>query len=130
MNIESIEVRRYRLPLDPPFRASWDPRPRTSFESTIVVVRAGGCEGVGSGDAMLGLAGHEDLFVGQDVLDIERHVAVLDNLQFHYGRMWPLEVALWDLAGKLRGEPLWRMLGRDHLARAGVRIDGRAYVGR
>ena len=111
MKIESIEVRRYRLPLEPPFRAAWDPRPRTSFESTIVVVRAGGCEGVGSGDAMLALAGHEDLFVGQDVLDIERHVAVLDNLQFHYGRMWPLEVALWDLAGKLRGEPLWRMLG-------------------
>ena len=85
----------------------------TSFDSTIVVVRAGGCEGVGSGDAMLGLAGHEDLFVGQDVFDIERHVAVLDNLQFHYGRMWPLEIALWDLAGKLRGEPLWRMLGGE-----------------
>ena len=84
-----------------------------AFDSTIVVVRAGGCEGVGSGDAMLGLAGHEDLFVGQDVFDIERHVALLDNLQFHYGRMWPLEIALWDLAGKLRGEPLWRMLGGE-----------------
>ena len=74
-------------------------------------VRAGEFEGVGSGDAMLGLAGHEELFLGEDVFDIERHVAVLDNLQFHYGRMWPLEIALWDLAGKIRGEPLWRMLG-------------------
>ena len=85
MKIESIEVRHYRLPLDPPFRASWDPRPRTAFDSTIVVVRAGGCEGVGSGDAMLGLTGHEDLFIGQDVFDIERHVAVLDNLRFTTG---------------------------------------------
>lgn len=111
MKIDAIEVRRYRLPLVPPFRASWDPRPRTSFPATIVRVRAGEHEGVGSGDDMLGLAGHDDLFLGQDVFDIERHVAVLDNLQFHYGRMWPLEIALWDLAGKIRREPLWRMLG-------------------
>lgn len=109
--IESIELRRYRLPLDPPFHATWDPRPRTSFDSTIVVVHAGGIEGAGSGDAMAGFAGHEELFVGQDVFDFERHVRVLDNLQFHYGRMWPLEIALWDLAGKLRGEPLWGTLG-------------------
>jgi L-alanine-DL-glutamate epimerase-like enolase superfamily enzyme len=110
MKIESIEVRQYRIPLEPPFRASWDPRPRDSFSSTIVVVRAGGHEGVASGDAMLGLAGNEGLFVGGDVFDIERHVAVLENLSFHYGRMWPLEIALWDLAGKIRGERLWRML--------------------
>ena len=25
--------------------------------------------------------------------------------------MWPLEVALWDLAGKITGQPLWRLLG-------------------
>jgi L-alanine-DL-glutamate epimerase-like enolase superfamily enzyme len=109
--IERIEVRHYRLPLDPPFRASWDPEPRTWFASTVVRVEAGGVEGVGSGDSMPGFAGHEHLFIGRDPTDIERHVAVLDNLQFHYGRMWPLEIALWDLTGKLRGEPLWRMLG-------------------
>ena len=87
MKIDAIDVRRYRLPLEPAFHASWDPRPRTSFSSTIVRVRAGEYEGVGSGDDMLRVAGHEDLFLGEDVFDIERHVAVLDNLQFHYGRM-------------------------------------------
>jgi L-alanine-DL-glutamate epimerase-like enolase superfamily enzyme len=111
LNIDAIELRTYELPLEPAFHASWDPRPRTTFRSSIVRVLAGGYEGVGSGDAMPGFAGHEDLFVGRDVFDIERHVRVLDNLQFHYGRMWPLEVALWDLAAKIRGEPLWRMLG-------------------
>ncbi len=109
--IESIEILHYRLPLDPPFAASWDTQPRQSHTSTLVRVRAGAHEGVGSGEAMLGFHGHEPLFVGRDPFDIERHVRILDNLQFHYGRMWPLEVALWDLMGKIKGQPLWEMLG-------------------
>jgi L-alanine-DL-glutamate epimerase-like enolase superfamily enzyme len=111
MKIDSIEIHHYRLPLDPPFRASWDPNPRTSHTSTLVRVRAGDYEGVGSGDAMLGFAGHEKLFLGYDPFDIERHTRILDNLQFHYGRMWPLEVALWDLMGQISGQPLWKLLG-------------------
>lgn len=50
--IDSIEISRYRLPLDTPFHASWDPQPRSSHASTIVRVRAGEYEGVGSGDAI------------------------------------------------------------------------------
>jgi L-alanine-DL-glutamate epimerase-like enolase superfamily enzyme len=111
LKIDSIEIHHYRLPLDPPFQASWDPQPRTSHTSTIVRVRAGDYEGVGSGDAMLGFSGHEALFIGQDPFDIERHVRLLDNLQFHYGRVWPLEVALWDLMGKITEQPLWKLLG-------------------
>jgi len=109
--ISSIEIRHYRLPLDPPFLASWDPKPRTSFTNTLVRVSAGDYEGVGSGDAMLGFAGCEPYFIGHDPFAIERHVQVLDNLQFHYGRMWPLEVALWDLMGKITGQPVWKLLG-------------------
>lgn len=109
--IEKIDIYHYRLPLDPPFRASWDPQPRTSHPSTIVRVRAAEYEGVGSGDGMLGFAGHESLFVGHSPFEIERHVHLLDNLQFHYGRMWPLEVALWDLMGQISGQPLWQLLG-------------------
>jgi L-alanine-DL-glutamate epimerase-like enolase superfamily enzyme len=111
MKIDSIEINHYRLPLEPPFHASWDPRPRASHTCTLVRVQAGGYEGVGSGDAMLGFAGHEYLFVGHDPFEIERHVHILDNLQFMYGRMWPLEVALWDLMGQISGQPLWRLLG-------------------
>lgn len=111
IQIESIEIRRYALPLDPPFQAAWDPQPRTHANATVVRVRGGGFEGTGSGDVMAGFAGHEGLFLGRDPSDIERHVQVLDNLQFHYGRMWPLEIALWDLMGQVRGQPLWRLLG-------------------
>lgn len=109
--IDAIDVRHYRLPLDPPFRAAWDPQPRKSLTVTLVRVRAGDFEGVGSGDAMLGFAGHESLFIGQDPFAMQRHVQILDNLQFHYGRMWPLEIALWDLLGKITEQPLWRLLG-------------------
>src|SRR5688500_14859388 len=77
--IDAIEIRHYRLPLDPPFHAAWDPTPRKSHTVTLVRVRAGDSEGVGSGDAMLGFAGHEHLFLGQDVFAMERHVQVLDN---------------------------------------------------
>lgn len=109
--IDAIDVRHYRLPLDPPFRAAWDPQPRSSLTVTLVRVRAGDFEGVGSGDAMLGFADHESLFIGQDPFAMQRHVQILENLQFHYGRMWPLEIALWDLLGKITDQPLWRLLG-------------------
>ena len=60
---------------------------------------------------MLGFEGHEDLFMGQDPLALERHYRVLSNIDFHYGRCWPLDLALWDLAGKILGQPCWKLLG-------------------
>ena len=43
------------------------------------------------------------LFIGQDPLALERHYRVLSHIDFHYGRCWPLDLALWDLAGKILG---------------------------
>lgn len=112
MRIARIETTRHRLPLEPAFPPTWDPRPRPCFDVTLVRVESeDGHFGVGSGDDMPGFAGHEDLFVGRDPLDLERHARVIDNLSLLYGRCWPLDIALWDLAGKIRGEPCWRMLG-------------------
>ena len=112
MKIAAIEISHHRLPLEPPFHAAWDPQPRRHFDATIVRVRTDdGLVGIGSGDLMLGFVGHEPLFVGRDPLDLERHQRVLDNLSFHYGRCWPLDLALWDLIGKIAGEPCWKLLG-------------------
>jgi L-alanine-DL-glutamate epimerase-like enolase superfamily enzyme len=112
VKITAIDITHHRLPLDPPFHASWDSRPRTGHEATIVRVTTDeGLVGFGSGDAMLGFAGHEHLFIGQDPLAIERHYRVLENLNFLYGRCWPLDLALWDLAGKIAGLPVWKLLG-------------------
>ena len=110
--ITAIAISHHRLDLDPPFRASWDSTPRTQFDATIVQVETtSGLTGIGSGDVMLGFEGHEHLFIGQDPLAIERHWRVLNNLSFHYGRCWPLDLALWDLAGKLTAQPVWKLLG-------------------
>ena len=112
MQIERIRLSHHRIPLDPPFHPTWDRRERESFVVSLVRVETDeGLVGIGSGDAMYGLADHEALFVGRDPLDLERHARVIENLSFHYARYWPLDVALWDLAGKIRGQPCWRLLG-------------------
>ncbi|HEV2285087.1 MAG TPA: mandelate racemase/muconate lactonizing enzyme family protein [Steroidobacteraceae bacterium] len=110
--IASIAISHHRLPLDPPFNASWDTKPRTHFDATVVRVTTDtGLAGVASGDRMLGFDGHESLFVGEDPLALERHYRILSNIDFHYGRCWPLDLALWDLAGKILGAPCWKLLG-------------------
>lgn len=110
--IEAIEISHHRLPLDPPFRASWDGRPRAEFDATIVRVRdSEGRVGIGSGDLMVGFAGHESLFLGWDPRALDRHYEVLSHIAFHCGRCWPLDLALWDLAGKIAGAPVWQLLG-------------------
>ncbi|MBV8403692.1 MAG: mandelate racemase/muconate lactonizing enzyme family protein [Gammaproteobacteria bacterium] len=110
--IAAIAISHHRLPLAPAFNASWDSRPRVHFDATLVRVTTNtGLMGVGSGDRMLGFEGHESLFVGEDPLALERHFRVLSNIDFHYGRCWPLDLALWDLAGKILGQPCWKLLG-------------------
>jgi L-alanine-DL-glutamate epimerase-like enolase superfamily enzyme len=112
VKISQITQSRHRLELDPPFHAAWDSRPRAQFEVSILRVETDeGLVGIGSGDAMPGFAGHETLFVGRDPRDLERHFRIIDNLSFHYGRCWPLDIALWDLFGKIAGQPCWRLLG-------------------
>ena len=110
--ITRIEITHHQLPLDPPFPASWDTQPRTKFPATIVRVHDdAGNVGIGSGDAMYGFSDYQRYFIGEDPLDLERHAAVLANIEFHAGRPWPVDVALWDLAGKIEDEPIWKMLG-------------------
>jgi L-alanine-DL-glutamate epimerase-like enolase superfamily enzyme len=112
MKITRITQSRHRIPMDPPFLPAWDTRPRTYFDVDLVRVETdAGLTGIGSGDAMPGFAGHENLFIGRDPRDLDRHFRIIENLSFHYGRCWPLDVALWDLAGQIAGQPVWRLLG-------------------
>lgn len=112
MKIASITVTHHNLPLDPPYQASFDTRPKTGHAMSLVRVTTDeGVTGIGAGHAMRDFTGHEDLFIGEDPLRLERHYRVLNNLHFYYGRPWPLDLALWDLAGKITGQPVWRLLG-------------------
>ena len=113
MRLATIETRVYRYPLDPPFVAAWDPEPRTSQEATIVIVRSDdGIEGYASGDALPDRELLERLLVGRALEPTEIH-GILETVDFHHGRNWTLEVAVWDLLGRARGEPLWKLLGGD-----------------
>jgi L-alanine-DL-glutamate epimerase-like enolase superfamily enzyme len=90
VKITRIELVRLELPLDPPFPAAWDPVPRRRFPATLVLVDTDdGVRGVGSGDSMDGF----------------------ETVAFHGCRPWPLEAALWDIAGKVSGQPVSRLLG-------------------
>ena len=112
MKITGIELVHLELPLDPPFPAAWDPVPRRRFGATLVFVDTDeGVRGVGSGDTMDGFEPYEQLFVGEDPLAIGRHVRALETVAFHGPRPWPLEAALWDIAGQVYGAPVARLLG-------------------
>lgn len=112
MKITAIRLDRLRLPLDPPFAAAWDPEARRRVDATIVRVETDeGVVGVGSGDTMLGFAGHEHLFLGRDPLQMQRHTRTIESINFHGGRCWPLEAALWDVVGQVAGLPVATLFG-------------------
>lgn len=118
MKITAIRLTRLSLPLDPPFSAAWDPNPRTEFPATLVEVETdSGIVGVGSGDTMDGFAAYEQIFLGTDPLQILSQVRRIETINFHGGRYWPLEAALWDIIGQVAGLPVSVLFGgaRDRL---------------
>ncbi|MGV8970476.1 MAG: mandelate racemase/muconate lactonizing enzyme family protein [Microbacteriaceae bacterium] len=118
MKITAIRLTRLVLPLDPPFHAAWDPNPRTTFPATLVEVETDeGITGVGSGDTMDGFDAFEHLFIGTDPMQILNQVRRIETINFHGGRYWPLEAALWDIIGQVAGLPVSVLFGgaRDRL---------------
>ncbi len=112
MRITDVRIESVVRRLDPPFRAAWDPSPRRVSEATLVFVDTDeGITGVGSGDTMSDFSRYAHFFVGEDPMRMVRHVKVLETLSFHAGRYWPMEVALWDLVGKICGQPVSNLFG-------------------
>jgi D-galactarolactone cycloisomerase len=112
MRIASVETRRYVFPLDPPLEVAWDPEPRGEQQATVVVVRSDdGVEGYASGDALPDRAQLERHLVGLDPFRTEAVREICETVDFHGGRPWTAEVAVWDLVGRALGVPCWRLLG-------------------
>lgn len=112
MRIERIETRSYVVPLDPPFVAAWDPVPRDRIEETVTIVRADdGLSGYASGAPLPDAASLERLLKGVDPLRTEVIRRICETVDFHGGRPWAAEVAVWDLVGRALDVPLWRLLG-------------------
>jgi D-galactarolactone cycloisomerase len=113
MRITALETRLYRVDLDPPFRAAWDPVPRATQDATVVLVHTDeGVTGVASGgDGLPDRDLLERFLVGLDPLRTEAVREVCETIDFHGGRPWAVEVAVWDVVGKALGEPVWKLLG-------------------
>ena len=112
MRITAVEARRYRVDFDPPFRAAWDPIPRDHQEATLVGVHTDeGVTGWASGDALPNHEQLESLLVGLDPFRTELVRELEETVDFHGGRAWTVEAAVWDLLGKATGQPVWKLLG-------------------
>jgi D-galactarolactone cycloisomerase len=112
MRIAAIEARRYRFPFDPPVSVAWDPRPRTHQEAMVVVVHTDeGVSGYAGGELINDLELLERLLVGVDPFRTEVVREICETVDFHGGRPWPVEVAVWDLVGRVLETPCWRLLG-------------------
>jgi D-galactarolactone cycloisomerase len=117
--IVELRVDQLELPLDPAFHANWDPEPRTRFRATVVRITTDtGVVGVGGGDTLHGVEPHAHHLLGTDPMAIERQVRVLESIDFHGPRPWPIEAALWDVIGKVTDQPVATLLGgmTDRLA--------------
>ena len=112
MRIAAVETRRYVFPFDPPLQAAWDPEPRTGQEATLVVVRSDdGVEGYASGDALPDEELLRRCLVGLDPRRTEVVRELCETVDFHGGRPWTVEVAVWDLLGRALDTPCHLLLG-------------------
>src|ERR671935_2591172 len=112
MRIAGVETRRYAVPFEPPVKVAWDPVPRARQEATLVIVHSDeGVDGYASGDALPDRELLERLVVGLDPLRTEIVREICETVDFHGGRTWTLEVAVWDLVGRALGVPCRQLLG-------------------
>jgi L-alanine-DL-glutamate epimerase-like enolase superfamily enzyme len=112
MRITAVETLHYRFPLDPPFRAAWDPVPRTEQDATVVAVHTDeGVTGYASGDHLPDRELLEQHLIGVDPLRTEVVREIVETVDFHGGRPWTVEAAVWDVVGRALDTPLWKLLG-------------------
>jgi len=112
MRIAAVETQRYVFPLEPPLAVAWDPEPREAQQATLVTVRSDdGVEGYASGDALPDRELLEHLLVGVDPRRTEVVRELCETVDFHGGRPWTVEVAVWDLVGRALDTPCWQLLG-------------------
>jgi L-alanine-DL-glutamate epimerase-like enolase superfamily enzyme len=109
------------MPLPVPFHPAWAPG-RTESHIRLVYVKIETDAGIS------GVAGHEfygadeqavariaSFLVGEDPLRIEKHAGTLRYLWPYFGAaVWFVEIALWDIMGKVAGLPIYQLLGNGH----------------
>ena len=77
----------------------------------MIVRSEEGIEGYASGDHLPDRAELERHLKGLDARRVEIVRDVCETVDFHGGRTWTLEVAVWDLVGRALGQPVHLLLG-------------------
>jgi D-galactarolactone cycloisomerase len=124
MQITHIRTRAIDITLPEPFCPAWAPG-RAETQIRLAYLRIDTDAGV------YGVAGHEfygaeeqcyqrvaQYLVGEDPLRLEKHAGTLRYLWPYFGTaVWSVELALWDILGKVAGMPVYKLLGnaRDHV---------------
>lgn len=108
MQIRRITESRHQVPRDAAGGGGWCAH--VEVQTMVRVETDEGQIGFGSGPPS-GLEGREDLLVGRDPRDLGRLFVTLSDLSCRHGPAWALDLALWDLWGKICGQPCWRLLG-------------------
>ncbi len=112
MKITDVRVRLFEKPLEKPFHPTWEPFPHTKARMHVVEIQTGeGITGIGSGGVPVRWDVAGRFLVGQDPFKVEQHVYNLRSMAFFTGRVWPIEIALWDIIGKACGQPIYKLLG-------------------
>ena len=121
MKISAVSTRPFRISLDRPIGDANFPEGRRGYAGLIVSVHSDAdATGIGLAPANAGAAvdGLAELLIGADPRGVRGLWQRMNDALFKAGAvgvagaaMSSLDVALWDLKGKLAGEPLWRLLG-------------------
>ncbi len=118
--VERIELYHCDVPLREPFYPSWIPGyPQTHCRYTLLrLFTDDGLEGISAGNAFSReREGLGDLLggflVGVQVEDLDRVRKRIREASYLGWRNWWIEAAFWDLLGKKRGKPVYKLLQRQ-----------------
>jgi D-galactarolactone cycloisomerase len=108
--IERVDVQVLRdVPTPRPLSFAWSPgsTTRASTFSLISITSSDGHAGYGTGGDPGATRQIGAQLVGKDPFATEQHI----RLMRRGGSAWGLDVALWDLAAKIAGQPLYKLWG-------------------
>jgi len=124
--VKIVEVKAHicHFPLPTPFYPTWMPGLPQYANSCVIwrLITDEGVEGISAGVALADESkGMGDLariaLLGRDPMRPEEIFKTLRSSTRVLGmRAWSIEPALWDIIGKVSGQPLWRLLGGAHEA--------------
>lgn len=119
MRIQKVQVEQLSIPLPKPFRAAWRAGvPEVRSDLWVVRLRAGDHEGLGvglslsHGEAKMVERYFRALLVGLDPEKRDLTRPLFRFISFLGSRLWPVELALWDLAARVRGVSVAEMAGQ------------------